>query len=241
MEKTKRIGKFSSSDIYRLMKKGVGDKPSVDTLSYVREKQAEIFFDRSLNEGGKSRACTWGLACEAFLGESGALPGWTQETYVHEELPWCGSPDMFDKDVLNVGDCKAPMTLKNAYELIRIKEEIELKRCRPEYYWQLMSNAALTGAKVCTLLVWVPDARDFERLRQFVASNDFDDPLANPLGINFNDLQFISYLDESELPIIGKTITHKIQWTPDEDDLTMLEERIKFYAPMLGKKEQNGL
>ena len=62
-----RIGRFTSSGIYNLMKKGRGNNPSVATQTYIDEKVMEQRLERSLNADLSSRPTTWGHMVEKYV------------------------------------------------------------------------------------------------------------------------------------------------------------------------------
>jgi len=147
-----RIGRFSSSQIYRLMSKGRGNF-SIENIgagfkSYVKEKKWERKLGRPLNKEVNARPVTWGTLVEhqAFNVMDLKYQLKSDERYEHPTLGeyWSGSPDLLTDDI--VGDIKSPYTLESFIDLLEIIEDgsaENFKAKNPNYYWQLVSNGIL--------------------------------------------------------------------------------------------------
>ena len=93
-----RIGRFTSSNIWKLMTDGRGENGfGAPAITYIEEKRAERCLGRSIDLGAHSQALTWGKVMEVigFEQEMGIEYSLcSQETIQHPKYPfWSGSPD----------------------------------------------------------------------------------------------------------------------------------------------------
>lgn len=202
MMSDKRIGRFTSSQIYKLMAKGRGGKMSAKTLTYVEEVLMERLLGRLLNHDVSGRAASWGSALEGRAANMLDLFEWSyqpQETILHPTCDWwCGTPDLVSK--IAVGDIKCPYTLKSFVQLADIclmADPNALLKKFPEYYWQLVSNAILTGTDEAWLFVYCPYKSELESVRDGISQ--LDDMAAQ------TDYQWIVFSRDDQLP-----------WIPDD-------------------------
>jgi hypothetical protein len=172
-----RVGKFTSSSIHNLMKKGRGGAPSVATATYIEEKIMEKRLGKQLNADVSSRPTIWGHVVEQKLYsllDPFEYQYCSEETIVHPEISsWAGTPDFLTKE--KVCDGKCPYTLKAFCQLadISIAHDVEkLKATKPEYYWQLVSNAILTGRKTAELITYCPYQSELASIREMVENYD---------------------------------------------------------------------
>lgn len=197
---TLRIGSFTSSEIHRLMSngkaKGTFGKPY---YTYIKEKNMERRLGRSINTEVSSRPTSWGnlVELQAFnlLGIDYKIS--STETIRHKTIElWAGSPDCekFDEGK-TVVDLKCPMTLKSFCELVDCKTTDELRKNHKDgekFYWQLVSNAILTGAQFAELIVYVPYHGELEAIRE----------LADNWEGNPNKIAWINWAEDSDLPYL---------------------------------------
>lgn len=174
-----RIGNFTSSRIWALMSKNrKGDDFGAPALTYIKSKKWEKRLGRTLDIESGSKACAWGTLLEKRAFD--LMPSFdsalqSQETLAHPTIAgWYGSPDYIDKDL--VGDIKCPWTLNAFCELV---DSIEtgspaLAENHKEYYWQLVSNAIITGKKYAELTVYCPFQDELETIREMARSQDED-------------------------------------------------------------------
>src|ERR1700721_4340882 len=92
-----RIGKFTSSEIWKLMKDGrKKGEPGAPFLDYVMEKRFEKKLKRSIDAEVTARPLSWGKCLEKkVFAELGIrYRECSVETIVHPEYSfWAGSPD----------------------------------------------------------------------------------------------------------------------------------------------------
>lgn len=165
--------------------------PGEAALTYIEECNMERRLTRSVTNEISARPTAWGSLLESHAHDHLGLEYelCSQETLAHPTIScWKGSPDLrkFD-DGETVGDIKCPMTLKSfcklvdpfygglrgmeAMNAIRFgytdKQGVEHSKHNDanKYYWQIVSNAVLTGAKYGELVVYVPYQSELESLR----------------------------------------------------------------------------
>lgn len=195
-----RAGRFTSSTIHYLMKKGRGSAPSVATQSYIEEKIMERKLGRTLNADLSSRATVWGHVLEKRLSTLLDVFEYnycSDETIQHPTIPsWVGTPDFITSD--RVVDAKCPFTLKAFCQLADIAisgDAEELKEEKPEYYWQLVSNAILTNKSKAELIAYCPYQSELQDIRD--ATELADEGEQNKLAwINFSEDDDLPYLVE---------------------------------------------
>ncbi|RTK94668.1 MAG: hypothetical protein EKK64_07950 [Neisseriaceae bacterium] len=180
-ENSNRIGCFTSSEIHKLMsngrEKGSFGKPF---YTYVQEKKFELKLKRSINTEASTRPMLWGSFLESRVHDMLGMQyrHVFDETLKHPKYPyWSGSPDFInDKDDV-VSDSKCPQP-KAFCELVEnCSKGIEsFKENHPEYYWQLVSNALITGKNNIELIVYMPYESELEEIRNSVENADLEEP-----------------------------------------------------------------
>ena len=214
LENRNRIGSFTSSEIFNLLTegrtKGTPGKPCID---YIAEKNMERRLGRALTTESNARALTWGKLIEERVFELLPLEYTycSQDTITHPAIPfWAGSPDGYKSDEgKTVVDIKCPLTLKSFCQLVDpiyngqtgmdAVNEIRFRhKSGEQYYWQLVSNAILSGAKWAELIVYVPYLSELKSIREMVKSFEGD---RNPIA-------WINFSNDNELPYIIEDIVY---------------------------------
>lgn len=182
-----RNGNFTSSEIFRLMKPGKAKGSfSVDADTYIQECNRERRLMRSIEVQTDARPLSWGKCVEkrAFdvLGLEYTLC--SDKTIQHPDIPWwCGSPDAITIEI--VSDLKCPLTLtsfcqmvdpyyegKNLiHEALTIEAVRENHRDGDKFFWQIVSNAVLTGKKKGQLIVYVPYLDELDEIKTIADGN----------------------------------------------------------------------
>lgn len=164
-----RVGTFSSSSIYKLVKSGRGKDVvfSAAGITYIKEKSYEIRLGQALETEQFSKATSWGHVVEPYayskipnevLSLSSRLE--SKKRRKHPNLLWSGASDFETSEL--VGDIKSPITLKSFCEQVDIYQAVQngdldtFKNEKPEYYWQLVSNAILAGVEYAMAVCFVP-------------------------------------------------------------------------------------
>lgn len=191
--KNGRIATFSSSQNYRLMSYGRGAK-TVDNVgapfhTYVKEKLREQRLGRPISNGG-GKAAEWGDMMERWYFENKIDIKYklvSKERYYHDELLWSGMPDLLLGDF--VEDIKNPWTITAFCDLVDSFERVEtFKKNHSNYYWQLVSNAILTGAEFGVIRAHMPYIDELQSIRDFAADHDL--------------CAWLNYMDDDELPYL---------------------------------------
>jgi hypothetical protein len=222
-----RIGKFTSSDIVRLVKFGKDKKsPSVAFYTYVYEKYKEHILGKALETDKYSKDIAWGEFLE-FYYKTFKLPlngkYSKADTKVHENLLWAGTPDYYTDT--KVGDIKAPKstTFLDASLLCEtIEDYIEYMDMGEKYYWQLVSNALLFGKTECELTIYCPYQKELEDIRCF--EPDPNDAAMHPRYTwipNHTDSELTHIPNDSKVKNIKI-----INFIPKEEDVILLYSRV---------------
>lgn len=178
-----RVGNFTSSEIIHLTTngkaKGTFGKPF---HTYIEECNWERLLNRSIDREQNAQALSWGHLCERRVFD--ILPIeyrlHSNESIEHPTIKcWAGSPDVTKEmsAVLLVGDVKAPITLKSFCRLVEplrlglngmdaINHIRENHSDGEKYYWQLISNAIITGSDICQLIVYCPYLSELPKIRE---------------------------------------------------------------------------
>jgi len=240
MNHEKRFGRFTSSQIYKLLSqptaaaKKEGEVFGKPALTYIGEKNMEIRLGRSLTTEQGSRETTWGTLVEArvfeLLGTEYSYS--STHTDIHPTIPtWSGSKDgMKHDDDLTVFDIKCPFTLKsfcNFADCKTIEEVVEKHDSGEAYKWQLVSNAILTGAKFAELIFYVPYREELSEIRD-MASNFQGDQ---------NKVAWVQWATDEDLPYLIKDGYYKnlniIRFEVSEADKALLTEKVLAASKLL--------
>lgn len=175
---TPRIGNFTSSEIGNLMKKDRSGKGfGAPALGYIEECNMERRLGRSISDEVNARPLLWGKLLEGrafdMLGLEYTLT--SKDTIIHPTIPyWAGSPDGGKDEPKTVTDIKCPITLKSFCQLVDNYREGGMDAVRAEhkdgdkYYWQIVSNAILTGSDHGELIVYMPYRSELAEIRMMV-------------------------------------------------------------------------
>ncbi len=221
--------------------------------TYVDECIMERFFKNNLENENEVKAFSWGKLCELIVHYK--LPNkyimQSEVTEVHPEISeWVGTPD--GKIIKNgvcetITDIKCPLTRKGFYNLIKFlydfdgltvskkeningDEIIQLIRNQSKegekYFWQLVSNACILGAKYAELIVFMPYFEEIEEIKEYNRS------LENPYFA-------IEYAKENELPFLYKESgienINIIRFEVKEEDKLFLTSRVKSALELINK------
>lgn len=241
-----RVGNFTSSEIAALMSEGKAagtlGKPA---KTYITECNWERKLGRSITNESNARALTWGKLCEKYILER--LLGieyrpCSQETIDHPTIPcWKGSPDT-EKETdegKTVADAKAPMTLTSFCQLVEplyqgLNGQAAIDQVRNDhkdgdkYYYQLISNAILTGSKYAELIVFCPYFSELNEIRALAQQMD---------GPDLYKYYWIANAANEELPWIPDGGFYRnlnvIKWTVSEEDKAALTNRVLLASSLL--------
>ena len=218
-----RIANFSSSAIYKLMIDGKKEgETGAAYKTYLKEKLREYRTGRSVNNQANAKSLNWGNFMEGWMFDNKLGLDYqlvSQVRYKHDTLLWSGMPDFFVDGM--VGDIKNPFTINGFCDLVDSFTSVEaFKKAKPEYYWQLVSNAILCNCSEALLIVYMPYREDLKAIREAV--NNYDGDAAK--------YAFISWSTDRELPFLVKDKYYKdinkFQFTVSNEDKEALINRV---------------
>lgn len=225
-----RIGKFTSSEIWKLTKKDRSGKGFGQiALSYIEEKIYEKLLGRSLSTESDAKPLQWGKLNEAkcfeLLGLEYTLT--SDKTINHTKFDnWSGSPDGVKDGV--VIDIKCPFTLKSFCQLNNCHDKdtlIEFTQSGEAYYWQLVSNAILTNTNKAELIVYCPYQSELNSIREEAEINNY---------------KWIAYATDEQLPYLIEGGYYKniktISLDIPQEDKQLLEELVDKASILLLEK-----
>ena len=168
-----RLGKFTGSQIGRLMKSGRGKDEyfGKDAIAYINEVMAERLLNRSVVEIDElfeeylmqvtptSKAMAWGTDQEMNARSLYSKVNKVKVTScgaVAYNAYFASSPDGLVMDGNGCIEIKCPMPKTHTEYLVSVHNADELKTVKPEYYWQCMAHMACTGAEWCDWMSYCP-------------------------------------------------------------------------------------
>lgn len=166
-----RLGRFTSSEIHKLMVKGRSKDQyfGQGALTYIKTKVAEIITGERTPDVS-SNAIEYGRSMEpeAFQVFEQLRPDLEAVHFgiaVPEFYPYGdfagGSPDGFaGKGILEI---KCPYNSTNHIEHLLLTTPEDLKNYSPEYYWQVQANMMFTGKPICYFISYDPRVIAFEQ------------------------------------------------------------------------------
>lgn len=231
MNQKLRHGRFTSSEIWKLMTdgktKGTFGKPA---LTYIKEKQAEKRLGRSLNTGGKSKDMIWGSFLEQRVHD--LLPTSyeliSDTTFIHSKYEfWAGSPDNINKENKIVSDIKCLQPKGFCEYVDGLNNGVEFfKNEFPDKYWQLVSNACILNSngieiKYIEPIVYMPYEDELHEIRLSAENTELDEPWK---------YRWIYESDKSELAYIPKDSKYSnlniFTFELDQSDVKLLESKV---------------
>lgn len=231
-----RTGKFTSSNIHKLMKtdksgRGFG-KPAI---TYIEEKRIEIKLGRSLDLDNYSRAMTWGLFLEnrvySLLSDL-SYQLVSKDTIVHKTINrWAGTPDLIvnNKKISDI-KCYQPKNFALYTDAILTKDVELLKKEFPQEYWQLVSNAIICNVDYAEAITYMPYKSELNEIREEALNYE---------GLDMWKYRFIYEEPDDNLPYLPNNgyyknlniFTFKV---PSKDKL-LLTQKVKKATKLLDK------
>lgn len=168
-----RLGKFTGSEVGRLMKSGRGKDEvfSKGALTYITEKVAErmlnpsvvmmddLFEEYLMQVTASSKAMAWGNDQELnartmyskFTGRKVTSCGAIQFCEFFAD-----SPDGLVLDENGTIEIKCPSNKVHTEYLAQVHDAESLKAVNPEYYWQCMAHMVAASAEWCDWMSYCP-------------------------------------------------------------------------------------
>lgn len=209
-----RIGNFTSSPIAHLTSngttKGSTGKPFA---TYVKMKNRERKLGRCLDNDSFARPTSWGKLVEQRL-LNDILPleyePCSAQTIQHPTIScWVGTPDCkkHTPEGLTVVSGKCPFTLGSYLDFAEcntIEDVREKHKDGEDYYWQVISDAELIGAKFAELIVYLPFQSELQDIRALAYNYE---------GADKYKYYWISNASDEELPYLPDHCEYKNQYT----------------------------
>lgn len=239
IHKTLRIGRFTSSNIHKLVSMNrSGNDVGEPFNTYVEEKRAERCLGRSIDMGAYSQEMVWGKVMEWYLFEHVLGLSYnlvSKDTEVHPKYPfWSGSPDATNDDINSCVEIKCYYP-KKFFQITRMmisvnegwKKLEDFKKEFKEEYWQVLSNAVILNKPMCELIVFTPTEEQLNHVKQLVEETN----TLEKLGIELWKGRFIYEKNNYELPFIPEHSDYpnmvKLTFEPTKEDIEFLTERVK--------------
>jgi len=149
-----RRGKFTASEIHKLMGKSAGENLSgwpQTAQAYILNKCAQSISIQ--DQEIKSKEMTWGTELEPFakaayervFKEKIKNIAWVPIPGLENEAGF--SPDGYVENKLKGLEIKCPYSLSSHMESFLIFDQSDLKKQKPEYYWQIQFSLMGSGFK----------------------------------------------------------------------------------------------
>jgi len=245
-----RVGNFTSSGIVALVSMNrKGDGPGEPFYTYIEECLMEQYVGRTLDSDSDTRATSWGKLVEKRVLEE--LLGveyipCSRETLTHRDFKfWRGTPDVSKDNYETIGDAKCPTSIKSFCQLVGpaydkqlniIHNPLTIGAVRhnhkegDKWYWQLVSNACITGAKYGELIIYCPYKHELNEIRELASNYDG----------NQNKVAWINWAEDYELPFIpkGKNVKNLniIRFEIPKEDKQFLTDRVIMAGKLLNRQ-----
>jgi hypothetical protein len=237
---TERIGRFTSSEIHRLMSNGrKAGEPGAPFYSYIAEKEAERKLGRSLYTGGAGQSAAWGNLMEMYVYNElikGHYFAKGKQTYIHPTHNfWAGSADLVQTGV-KVGDikCYYPKNFVQFADVLMQKDVDVFKKEYGAEYWQLVSNASIHKVKRAEMILFMPYNSRLNKIRQWMETDDATTQEAWRY-------RFIFEGEDETLPFVPDECEHytelvTFEFEVPQEDFDALESRVLMAESMIKTK-----
>jgi hypothetical protein len=191
-------------------KKNIVGGFGMPALKYIKQKGMERRLGRRIDVENNARPLQWGKCVESIPFEKlgTAYKMCSADTIIHPEYDfWAGTPDMikYENGLRVVCDIKCPLTLESFCDFVDcitlvevdgvwvMDETATITKVREfhadgeTYYWQLVSNAILTGCNRAELVVYMPYESELQEVKN---------------SAEFFGYQWIVFGHECELPYL---------------------------------------
>lgn len=177
-----RVGRFTSSEIHKLVKTGkaVKDDFSAAGYTYIEERFYERKRKRSLSQDAYSRATAWGNIIEKYVFELLNIDYsmTSSETTCHPDFGnfWSGSCDLIVPGV-KISEIKAYEAKKFCqYAECLLSEDLDrFKNDFAQEYWQIVSNACIHGVSKGEAILYQPFDKEAKAISEFIECYDGED------------------------------------------------------------------
>lgn len=241
IDKSKRVGNFTSSEIYRLMTVGTDRKSfGKPALTYIQEKKYEARLGRTLSLDRANKDALWGKFLESRVFELLDDTGYQlveDRTIEHPTIPrWVGTPDLqHDRDsVVSDIKCYAPKAFCEYVDLLteahKDNDTEMFKAEYPQQYWQLVSNSILLNTKYIEAIVYIPYYEELQAIRESVDMLDSEDDRRKYAFIKNSSYHELSYIERGYYKNLNI-----FRFAVPESDKELLTTRVKQAGELLNK------
>lgn len=201
---TVRNGRFTSSEIWRLLEASKDGKFGARGLTYIDEKVAERDMCRTIKSEFYSQPTAWGQIMEHFAYAHAEVSTTysiiSKGTLTHADYPyWVGTPDLWEEILRRKeAEIKCYYPVKHhKYSRCLMKQDIALLRKEfPMEYWQMGSNASILGCDVVEAIAFMPYEKHLEHIRNTINNEDF---FTNVMGYKIEDWWKYRFIVEKPL------------------------------------------
>lgn len=242
-----RVGRITSSEIVALVSKGKKEgEPGAPFYTYIEETAMERRLQLSISTDVTARPLSWGKLGEKHVFGLPSMLSYTLFGDVPMQHPsiesWAGSPDATRGNGIVVADVKCPITRKSFCQFLDpykkggavIHKAMTIEAVRAnhkdgdKYYWQLVSNAILTGATKGELIIYMPYKSELDAIRELAQQQDSDE---------LKNYYWIANASDEELPYINEGGHYKnlnvITFDIPQEDKDFLTERVLLATELL--------
>lgn len=241
---TNRIGRFTSSQIYRLCATLKNGKPSTAVQTYIEEVHFSRLLGRSVKTEVKTQSMKWGNLMECVLFDLLGLNYKMSHKMpiLHPDLPdyWSGTPDLISTKP-KVGEIKSyePLHFAKLSKVLLTEDAEVIKENEPDAYWQVISNAMILGINTCEIIAYMPYKSELIEIIKKVEETNFLElnhlNLPDYFFLNEDNIESLPYLpDDSKLSNVNK-----FEFEIPEKDKDFLFERVGYGIKGL-KELENG-
>ena len=199
----KRIGRFTSSQIYRLCSTLKSGLPAASVQTYIDEVKISRQLGRSVKTQVKTQPMKWGNLMECVLFD---LLGLTYKMnhkipVLHPELGdyWSGTPDMVStKPKVAENKCYEPLHFGKFSNALLTKDPEYIKENEPDAYWQVISNGMILGIDTVELIAFMPYKSELIEIIKMVEETNF----LEINGLELGDYYFLNEANIESLPYL---------------------------------------
>lgn len=233
-----RHGRFTSSQIHKLIKSGRGDFGfGAPALTYIDEKRIERKMKSSLDVGGYSPSMAWGNFMERVLFEILGLEyqHTSDETKAHPDPLyaeyWAGSCDLIveHKKIAEI-KCYQKKKFAEYAECLQRKDLDFFKKNFPDEYWQIVSNCIINEVPNGEAILYMPYESEMTTIREMVQNYE---------GPDMWKYRFIIERDDYELAVLpddsGYENLNRFEFVVPKEDIALLHERVDKAVEILTK------
>lgn len=242
LDKQMRVGKFTNSEIYRLMTVGTDRKSfGKPALTYIQEKKYEKRIGRPLQVEKTSRSALWGHFLQQRVFDLLDDTGYElieDRTIRHPTIEcWCGTPDA--KHVRNsvAGDikCYEPKNFCEYHDLlteaIKTNNTELFKAERPQEYWQLVAHSVLLKTDNIEAILYIPYYEELQAIRESVDMLDSEDDRRKYAFIKHSSYHELSYIERGYYKNLNI-----FRFSVPESDKELLTNRVKQAGELIKQK-----